>query len=82
MHNQGVSDTRGQLKQIIGALPLLNFNTLMFLMEFLKKDVIPHEQSSKMTAHNIAICFSPSLMRSEIPSVQDLIYASKSVIVT
>lgn len=82
MHNQGVADKREQLKQVIRGLPKLNFLTLMFLLEFLKKDVIPHEQSSKMTTHNIAICFSPSLMRSENPSPQDLIYASKSVIVT
>jgi len=82
MNNQAVGDKREQLKQIVHALPSLNFLTLMFLMEFLKNDVVPHEKSSKMTAHNLAICFSPSLMRSEVPSAQDLIYASKSVLVT
>jgi hypothetical protein len=82
MNNHGVIDKREQLKQIVHSLPSLNFLTLMFLIEFLKKDVVPHEGSSKMTAHNLAICFSPSLMRSEVPSPQDLIYASKSVLVT
>lgn len=35
-----------------------------------------------MSANNLAICFSPSLMRSEKPSMADLINASKSVTIT
>ena len=35
-----------------------------------------------MSANNIAICFSPSLMRAEKPSMADLINASKAVFIT
>jgi len=38
--------------------------TLAYLIHFIRKDVIPHESKSKMSANNLAICFSPSLMRS------------------
>jgi hypothetical protein len=52
---------------------------LAFLIDFLKKDVISREKLNLMTANNIAICFSPCLMRSEVASMADFAYASKSV---
>lgn len=51
----------------------------MYLVDFLKKDVITQEKSSKMSLNNIAICFSPCLMRSQVQSNADLIYAGKAV---
>ena len=56
--------------------------TIAFLLEFLIKDVLPNEKFSIMSANNLAICFSPSLMRSEKASMADLINASKSVNIT
>lgn len=82
MHDQGVSNKKEFIKGVVKTLPNLNFLTLLFLIDFLKKDVIPKESASKMSAHNLAIVFSPSLMRSEVPSMADLVYASKSVTVT
>lgn len=35
-----------------------------------------------MSAHNLAICFSPAFMRSEKASFADIVNASKSVTVT
>ena len=35
-----------------------------------------------MSAHNLAICFSPAFMRSQKASFADIAYASKSVTVT
>lgn len=35
-----------------------------------------------MNAHNISICFSPAFMRSEKPSMADIVYAQKAVTVT
>lgn len=35
-----------------------------------------------MSGHNLAICFSPALMRSEKASFADIVNASKSVTVT
>lgn len=64
MHDQGVKDKIEHVKKNIKTLPRLNFLSLAFLFQFLRNDVIPQEKSSKMTSHNIAICFSPSLMRS------------------
>ena len=32
-----------------------------------------------MNAQNLAICFSPCLLHSKVPSVADLVYAGKSV---
>ena len=64
LHDQGVSDKKKHIKTHIQKLPKLNFMTLAFLIEFLKKDVLPHESKSKMSANNLAICFSPSFMRS------------------
>lgn len=42
IHDQGVADKREHLKKHIRALPQLNFITLAYLIEFLKKDVLPH----------------------------------------
>lgn len=54
----------------------------MFVIDFLRKDVIPVEKETKMSAHNLAICFSPAFMRSEKPSFADIANASKAVMVT
>ena len=52
----------------------------MFLVNFLMDQIIPNEKENKMTSQNCSICFSPCLLRSEVPSPADLIYASKSVV--
>ena len=54
----------------------------MYLISFLKQDVIANEEKNKMSAQNISICFAPCLMRAEKASPQDLIYASKSAMAT
>jgi hypothetical protein len=82
MHDQGVANKREFVKQLIATLPSLNFLSLMFVIDFLRKDVVPVEKETKMSAHNLAICFSPAFMRSEKPSFADILNASKAVIVT
>ena len=82
MHDAGVTDKHKMVREAIQGLPKINFLSLAFLFQFLRNDVLPHEKTSKMSSHNLAICFSPSLMRSEKASMADLIYASKSVNVT
>lgn len=82
IHDQGVANKKEFVKQFICSLPSLNFLTLMFVSDFLKKDVIPVERETKMTAHNIAICFSPAFMRSEKPSFADIANATKAVNIT
>lgn len=82
MHDQGASDKKILVKQVVETLPELNFITLIFLLQFLKEDVITNVNFNKMTAQNIAICFAPCLMRAEKASAADLIYASKCAIVS
>lgn len=41
MHDQGVANKREFVKQLLATLPPLNFISLMFVIEFLKKDVAP-----------------------------------------
>lgn len=82
MHDQGISDKKSLLKQQIKSLPELNYQCLMFLLQFLIDDVILNQPYNKMTAQNISICFAPCLLRAEKASPADIIYASKCAIVT
>ena len=54
----------------------------MYLMSFLKQDVIENQSKNKMSSQNISICFAPCLLRAEKASHADLIYASKCAMVT
>ena len=65
MHDQGVKDKKVHLKEVIDELPDLNYLSLLYLLGFLKYDVVPHEKQNKMTTKNIGICFSPCLLRAE-----------------
>jgi hypothetical protein len=44
MHDQGVSNKKEFVKQSIRSLPTLNFLSLMFVIGFLKDDVVPIEK--------------------------------------
>lgn len=81
MHDQGVADKKTYVAGIVSSLPTVNRLTISYLIDFLKKEVITRSGSNKMPAHNLAICFSPCLLRSEKPSTADLIYASKAVFI-
>ena len=70
------------IKDVVKDLPRKNYITLVFLLDFLIKDVISKEESNKMSAYNLAVCFSQSLMRSEVPSMADIERAKLSVAVT
>ncbi len=82
MHDQGVSDKKQYVKNQIQTLPELNYQCLMFLLQFLRDDVISKAAFNKMTAQNISICFAPCLLRAEKASAADIIYASKCAIIT
>jgi hypothetical protein len=55
--------------------------TLMTLLDFFIRKVIPRAHKNKMPAQNVAICFAPCLMWAEQRSIKDLIYINKSVAV-
>lgn len=82
MHDQGISDKKQHTKQVISSLPEINHLCLMFVLQFLRNDVISNAAFNKMTAHNIAICFAPCLLRAQKASMADIIYASKCAITT
>jgi hypothetical protein len=81
MHDQGVADKKQYVRDIVSSLPTVNRLTVSYLIDFLKREVITRCASNKMPTHNLAICFSPCLLRSEKPSTADLIYASKAVFI-
>eukprot|EP00005_Dracoamoeba_jomungandri_P009009 CAMPEP_0174265704 /NCGR_PEP_ID=MMETSP0439-20130205/27572_1 /TAXON_ID=0 /ORGANISM="Stereomyxa ramosa, Strain Chinc5" /LENGTH=402 /DNA_ID=CAMNT_0015352301 /DNA_START=51 /DNA_END=1256 /DNA_ORIENTATION=+ len=54
----------GPLKAVLKLLPQVNYNYLKVIAEFLFK-VSAHEAESKMTAENLAIIFSVSILRPE-----------------
>lgn len=54
----------------------------MFLMEFLKNDVITKEPSNKMGSYGIAVCFSQSIMRAEVQTEEALLHSKTIVTIT
>ena len=54
----------------------------MYLLDFLKRDVASRANYNKMDIKNIAICFSPTLMKAEKASEADIVYAAKTVSLT
>lgn len=82
MHDQGIQDKRQHVKNVVASLPKANYNAILYLITFLKEDVITQQEKNKMTTQNISICFAPCLLRAEKASHADLIYASKCAMVT
>ena len=64
MDDKKVTDKLEHLIVIVKKLPEVNYLSLMFLINFLCDQIIPNEPSNKMTDQNLAICFSPCLLRS------------------
>ena len=63
-------------------LPKVNKMTLFILFDFLMNKVLKYADSSKMSLNNLCIVFGPCLMRSEVSSIKDLIYAKKIIVLT
>ena len=82
MHDQGVKDKKEHLKKVLSNIPETNYLSLVYLITFLKEDVISKQEKNKMSSQNVSICFAPCLLRSEKASVADLIYASKAAMAT
>lgn len=54
---------------------------LFFLLDFLRNRMLPFASHNLMTENNLCIVFGPCLMRAEVPSIKELLYAKKVVIV-
>ncbi len=68
----GEADRIKFLKNILSKLPSLNRQVLHFLLKFFQK-VISYQQYNKMNSYNLAVCFSPCLLKPEKYDVSDLL---------
>lgn len=66
----------------IKSLPHVHRMSLFLLFDFLKNKALTYAEYSKMGENNMCIVFGPCLMRSEVSSIQDLIYAKKIIVAT
>ena len=53
-------------------MPELNKNVLFFLLKFFEK-VIDHKDKNKMNSYNLAVCFSPCLLKPANYGLDDLL---------
>ena len=63
--------------EFLGQLPLLNRKILVYLMNFLKREVISRQEVNKMNNYNMSVCFCPCIFRSETPTLNDLLISGK-----
>lgn len=63
-----------RLRQLVHALPRLNFNTLKFIIDFMRV-VVQHEPQNRMNHYNIAVTVGPNIFRPRIVRPQDLFSA-------
>ena len=82
MEQEGSADFVKLVCENIKQLPQVNRMTIFLLFDFLKNRVLPYAQHSKMGENNLCIVFGPCLMRSEVASMRELIYAKKVIVVT
>ena len=79
------SDSKPNFVQIvieaIQTLPKINKMSIFLLFSFIRK-VILYAEHSKMGENNICIVFGPCLLRAEVSSIKDLIYAKKVIVAT
>ena len=79
------SDAKPNFVQIvveaIQGLPKINKMSIFLLFSFIRK-VVLYAQHNKMGENNICIVFGPCLLRAEVSSIRDLIYAKKVIVAT
>jgi hypothetical protein len=50
---------------------------LLYLIVFLKEEVISREEKNKMNNYNMSVCFCPCIFRAKQASLQDLMNSGK-----
>jgi hypothetical protein len=78
MKDESVTDKSAHLKSVVADLPELNKISLTFVFTFFKEKVIRNEADNKMSANNIAVCFAPCILRSEVSSFDDIANSKKA----
>ena len=49
----------------------------LYLLSFLKLEVISRQERNKMNNYNMSVCFCPCVFRSETPTLADLLSSGK-----
>jgi hypothetical protein len=49
----------------------------LYLLSFLKLEVIARQEKNKMSNYNMSVCFCPCVFRSEAPTLADLLNSGK-----
>lgn len=63
-----------RLRRLLGELPKLNFNTLKFIINFMR-EVVAFEPHNRMTSYNIAVTVGPNIFRPRVVRPADLFNA-------
>ena len=63
-HDNGMSTQVKYVKSLMQLLPLKNYVTIVFLLNFFINQVVPFSEFNKMTFYNVAVVLAPCLMRS------------------
>ncbi len=58
-------------------LPQINKRIFLYLMTFLKREVVTRQDKNKMNNYNMSVCFCPCIFRSEFPTLNDLLISGK-----
>ena len=80
-HDNGKCNQISYLQEIMQLLPLKNYVTIVFLLNFFIDEVIPLSSFNKMTAYNVAVVIAPCLTRSSKNAIEDLIFSKKIVLI-
>jgi hypothetical protein len=55
----------------------MNRKVTLYLLGFLKREVISRQEKNKMNNYNMSVCFCPCIFRSETPTLADLLNSGK-----
>ena len=61
-----------EIKRIMRKLPAINFNTLKYVLEFLR-ELITYEETNLMTSYNIGVCVAPNILRPKMQTEVDFL---------
>ena len=81
VHDGGRGNQINYLRAVMQQLPLKNYTTIVFILNFFINEVVPLADYNKMTFYNVAVVLSPCLMRSSKNAIEDLIYSKKTVLI-
>ena len=65
------------VKDIIYSLPTLNRNIILYVISFIRNEVLPHSNNNKMNFYSMSVVLSPCFFRPEVSSLQDLLNSGR-----